>query len=164
MSHFVVRSVERQDAAAIAEVWLDAARHHEAEDDRFRAPDRNVLIKWRADFITAERGGDELLLVVEDDGRVIGELIADVQRPSRFPQYFTHDIQEVALRIRELTVLEADRHRGGGAALMRAAEDSGRRRGATRVWMTIDVRNERSSPLCQTFHLEGDPVDFWQQL
>ena len=161
-----VREALPTDAGAVSAAWLDAARYYEALDSRrFRVPSDAGIVDWLSGLLERERGEDELWIVVEIGGRVVGDLIASLARPSTDAAFqLMRDLGETVLRIDALAVLETDRRRGAGTALMRAAEAWGRERGATRTFLTTAARSELSIPFYEHLGYEQVSVGLWKLL
>ena len=161
-----VRAARPEDAEAIAEAWLDAGRYYAAFDPRrYRVPSEAGLAEWLSDLLGKPRADEELWLAAEADGRVVGDITASLSRPApdaRF-QMMRH-VGEVVLRIDSLVVREADRRRGAGTALMRAAEAWGRERGAASIFLNTDMRSPLSVPFYEHLGLEAVSVGFWKPL
>jgi GNAT superfamily N-acetyltransferase len=163
---FTVRSAEPSDAVALAEAWLDAGRYYAAHDARrFQVPEEVGLATWLSDLLAAPRGHEEIWLVVERDGDVLGDIKARIDPPREGGRYeLVRDVTEPVLRIDALAVREADRRQGAGTTLMKAAEDWGRRRGASRSYLTTASGSELSVPFYESLHYERVSIGFWKQL
>jgi GNAT superfamily N-acetyltransferase len=165
--NFAVRSARPEDAEALAHAWLDAGRYYSIIDPRrFRVPESRGLSASMADDLAGERDDDEIWLVVEDAGRVVGGLTARIDRPAPGAEHeLMRDVGEPVLRVNSLVVLESDRRRGAGTALMTAAEDWARRRRATRAFLTTAI----DSPIAVPFYEDGMRYErvslgFWKLL
>jgi GNAT superfamily N-acetyltransferase len=161
-----VRAARPGDAEAIAAAWLDAGRYYAAFDPRrFQVPSEPGLIDWFAGMLAEPRKENEVWLVAESDGRVVGDLTASLSAPIADVRFqMMRDVGEVVLRIESLAVRDGDRRRGAGTALMRAAEAWGRERGATVVFLTTDRRSPLSVPFYEHLGLEPVSLGFWKHL
>ena len=161
-----VRAARPEDAEAIAEAWLDAGRYYAAFDPRrYQVPSEDGLAEWLSGLLGKPRADDELWLAADSGGRVVGDITASLSRPApdaRF-QMMRH-VGEVVVRIDSLVVREADRRRGAGTALMRAAEAWGRERGAASIFLNTDMRSPLSVPFYEHLGLEAVSVGFWKPL
>ena len=119
-----------------------------------------------ADALAEQRDDDELWLVVEDGGRVVGGLKARIDRPAAGAEReLMRDLGEPILRIDSLAVLEPDRRRGAGTALMSAAEDWARARGATRAFLTTAINSPIAVPFYEErMRYERVSLGFWKLL
>ena len=133
---------------------------------RFRVPEDHGLTASMADALAEQRDDDELWLVVEDGGRVVGDLKARIDRPAAGAEReLMRDLGEPILRIDSLAVLEPDRRRGAGTALMSAAEDWARARGATRAFLTTAINSPIAVPFYEErMRYERVSLGFWKLL
>jgi GNAT superfamily N-acetyltransferase len=133
---------------------------------RFRVPESRDLTASMAKDLAEERDDDELWLVVEDAGRVVGDLKARIDRPAPGAEYeLMRDVAEPILRVDALAVLEADRREGAGTALMTAAEDWARERGATRAFLTTAINSPIAVPFYEErMRYERVSLGFWKLL
>jgi ribosomal protein S18 acetylase RimI-like enzyme len=161
-----VRRARPGDAAAIAAAWLDAGRYYADMDERrFRVPSESGLEEWFSKLLSKEPGDDEVRLVVEIDGDVVGDLKASIARPDEEASFeLMRDVGEVVLRIDALAVSEADRRRGAGTALMRSVEAWGRERDATPVFLSTTIDSPLSVPFYDHLGYERVSVGFWKAL
>ena len=163
----VVRLAEGRDAVAMAQAWIDAGRYYASIDARrFHVPDIEGLASWLADLLAHERDDDEIWFVAEANGRVVGDAIARIDRPAPDAgRELLRDLSEPVLRIDSIAVLEADRRLGAGTALMTAAEDWGRNRGATRAFLTTAVNSAIAVPFYEErMRYERVSLGFWKLL
>jgi len=80
---------------------------------------------------------DALLLVAEDDGRVIGMAVGHVHRPSSFSQ-------DLAVELSSVFVHRAHRHRGAARALTEEVARFARDRGVERVTLKTFSQNQEA--------------------
>jgi len=126
-----IRTPRPGDGAAMARVWLSAAAYYAGLDaQHFQIPpSEGVAESFEAGLGTG--GEDELMLVAELDGQVAGWLTARVEHPA--PGAARQLVREpgwTRLHIDALLVDKAVWHQGTGTALLTAAEEWGRDRGA----------------------------------
>ncbi len=139
----VVRPALPADAEGIASIFLDSAAHHAALDaERYAVPDREPIV---ARYRSAAAGSRDaapaaVTLVAEAEGELAG--FADIrleqsQDPMHRRMTYCH-IVEIAV---------GSRHRSGGIGreLLTAAEEWGRRRGATFASLEYHVANTRAA-------------------
>jgi GNAT superfamily N-acetyltransferase len=133
-----VRATRGEDIDAVADIYLSLARHHAALDDAlYRVPERPaVLARFTAELEAAEE--EDLHLVAEVDGVVVGQLDAIGGR--------RHSAGSLRVPRRTATigiaVLDAWRGRGIGSALMLAAEDWARANGLDALELDVATPNE----------------------
>jgi GNAT superfamily N-acetyltransferase len=127
----MVRTPRPGDGARMARVWLSAAAYYAALDPgHFQIPPEDGLAEsFEASLGTG--GEDELMLVADLDGRVAGWLTARVEHPAPgAARQMTREHGWTRLHIDALMVDQVVWHRGAGTALLTAAEEWGRGRGA----------------------------------
>jgi GNAT superfamily N-acetyltransferase len=119
-----------------------------------------------ADAIAEVRDDDEIWFVVEDAGRVVGDLKARIDRPGPGAEHeLMRDVGEPMLRVDSLVVLESDRRQGAGTTLMTAAEDWARERGATRAFLTTAIDSPIAVPFYEDrMRYERVSLGFWKLL
>jgi ribosomal protein S18 acetylase RimI-like enzyme len=141
-SDFLVRPARPPDTPALGRLGALLLRTHHAFDPlRFMAPgsDPEGGYAW---FLGTQMGADDVMVyVAERDGRVIGYVYASLEPQSwkelREPAGFLHDV----------AVEEGERQRGVAAALVDAALEWLRGKGAPRVLLWTAAQNERAQRL-----------------
>ncbi|HYI36089.1 MAG TPA: GNAT family N-acetyltransferase [Thermoleophilaceae bacterium] len=135
-----IRVAGADDAQAVLAVW-DAARSGGAD-----------MADGAEDFVRLIERSPDGVLVAEDDGRVVGTVIAvwDGWRGS----------------IARLVVLPSHRRRGIGRALVDAGEETLRAKGARRVNVLVFEGDEGAGDLWTTGGYVTDPriVRYWHDL
>jgi len=161
-----VRDARPSDARDLARAWIDAGRYYAALDPRrFQVPYETGLVDWLARALARPREENEIWLVVEIGERIVGDVVASLAAPAADAEYqLMRDVGETVLRIDAVAIAEADRRRGAGTELMRAAEAWGRERGASRVFLTTDLRSDLSIPFYERLGFERVSVGFWKSL
>jgi GNAT superfamily N-acetyltransferase len=127
-----VRAARPGDGADLARGWLDGSRYYTVLDpERFQVPESDGLTEWFEELLARPRSEDELWLVAEVDGGVVGTVNAVLQRPiDTAARQVLRSLGTTRLLVEALAV-EADYQRKGIATrLMEAAEQWGRERGA----------------------------------
>src|SRR6266568_656732 len=93
------------------------------------------------------RSQDEIWLVAEVDGRVVGNLSAELQRPiETAARQLLRFLGETRLFVSALGVEQAYQRRGVATRLMEAVEQWGRDRGAVSVSLDTWIHSEQSVP------------------
>jgi GNAT superfamily N-acetyltransferase len=150
MSDVVIRPVRPGDGRGCTQAWVDAGRHYAAiVPDVIQEPDPDGLVEWFERLIAEPRDDDALWLVAVDgtQGRVVGSVDATIHRPDPEARWqLQRDQSAVRLWINALTVAADQRRHGVGTLLMNAAEEWGRRRGATVALTDTNLRSELSVP------------------
>jgi GNAT superfamily N-acetyltransferase len=148
----VIRDVRPGDGEGCARAWLGAGRYYAAlVPDVIQEPDGDGLAEWFEQAIGDERTDDTRWLVAERDGTVIGVVEATVLRPAADAhRQIQRDLSRTRLAVNLLVVTEGYRRRGVGTALMEAAEEWGRHRGAVVAVTDTNL----SSPLSVPFYEE----------
>ena len=124
-----IRAPRPGDGAGMARVWLSAAAYYAGLDPaHFQVPPAEGE-SFEASFGTG--GEDELMLVADLDGQLAGWLTARIEHPAPgAARQMTREHGWTRLHIDALLVDQAAWHQGLGTALLTAAEDWGRGRGA----------------------------------
>jgi ribosomal protein S18 acetylase RimI-like enzyme len=133
-----IRPAVAGDAAAVAELYLEAARHGaELDPFVFVVPHRSVVLP-KIERMIGE-GSPAILVAEPDEGRILGYVIVlmdpvpgGTYRPVRYG--FVDDI----------VVTRTERGRGIGSALIRAAETWARERGAEAMRLDTQANNVRA--------------------
>ncbi|HEV8563308.1 MAG TPA: GNAT family N-acetyltransferase [Actinomycetota bacterium] len=132
--HFEIRAARAKDSAILADAWREFGRYYaEIDAAEFRVPDDEGLAEWFASRLTEAEHDDASWLVAERDGMVIGFVQAQIWRPAEDAErQLLREVAEPILKVDSLMVLEDERGAGVATTLMRAVEDWGIERGATR--------------------------------
>lgn len=139
-----MRATTSDDAARLAEIWLDVAEYYAALDpDSFRVPRRD-------DVTEVEVGGASdgtLSIVAEIDGKVVGFLDAHFEEPvPHAAAQFVSELSEHRVVVDALAVDRSQWRRGVGSTLLRAAEKWARDGGARVVCLNTYVESPVSVP------------------
>jgi GNAT superfamily N-acetyltransferase len=143
-----VRAARPGDGPDLARGWLDGSRYYTALDpERFQVPESDGLAEWFEELLARPRSEDELWLVAEVDGGVVGTVNAVLQRPiDTAARQVLRSLGTTRLLVEALAV-EADYQRHGIATkLMEAAEHWGRERGARLASLDTWTRSPLSVP------------------
>jgi GNAT superfamily N-acetyltransferase len=136
------------DGAALVALHEEMGRYYaELAPEQFRRPDVDGLAR-DLDGELGESSDDELVLVAQADGQIVGALWAALlQPPADAARQIERDVTRVRVRI-DYVVTSADRRRQGVAArLVEAAEAWGRAHGAA----VAEASTYRASPLSFPF-------------
>jgi GNAT superfamily N-acetyltransferase len=167
MEGLTIRDATGSDATALAGVWIEGGAYHvELDPRRFRVPNEDGLTEWMQESLAKERDEDEVWLVAELGGEVVGDVSARIQRPHPDAKWqLMRDLGESVLRVDSLMVREDQRRRGVGTALMQVVEGWGRSRGATVVFLTTYYKSPASVPFYEErMGYERTSIGFWSQL
>jgi GNAT superfamily N-acetyltransferase len=143
-----VRQMRSGDGPALARIHEEMARYYaELAPGDFEMP----VIGGLAAELDAELGSaptPDLRLVAEIDGAIAGMLMARLIGPEPGAQReIARDLRERRLRIEYVATGEAHRRRGVATALVEAAEQHARERGAT----VVETWTYHGSPLSLPF-------------
>ena len=147
MSTASVRPARAGDGAGMALCWIDAGRHYiEVDQTRFQVPEEAGLDQW-FEASLARQSDDRAVFVAERDGALVGFCGAHVEPPHTEPwRQLQRDLGRTRLYVDALAVAEAARRGGVGQALMRAAEQWGRGRGASLLFVDSFADGPTSTP------------------
>jgi GNAT superfamily N-acetyltransferase len=150
VTEIVIREIRAGDGEGCAQAWRDAGRYYASlVPDVIHEPDAEGLVEWFEQAIARDRDDDELWLAAERGGHVIGMIEAAVHRPDPDARWqLQRDLSRTRLVINALAVVSGHRRQGIGTALMKAAEDWGRRMGAVVAVTDTNLH----SPLSVPFH------------
>lgn len=144
--------------AELEPLWLALHDHHAHTGAEDVAPVRDAVSSWerrRAQYERWMAGGDAALVVAEDGGDVLGYLVLSVGDGGMA----TWDVGEAVAEVETLSVAPAFRGRGVGRALLSAARDLARSRGAGSLLVGVLHTNEAAIRFYQsegfgTFYVE----------
>lgn len=150
---FTIRPATPEDEPAMVEIHHASAIHHATIDpDRWRMQTREEAARSRAMWHRIQPRSEGL--VAEADGRVVGMVELWLKRP-RDPESAREPRVKVDLG---LAVAPDWRGKGVGTALMRAAEDWARARGAERMVLDLDVHNAGAQRLYERLGYEVEAI------
>jgi GNAT superfamily N-acetyltransferase len=150
VSEITVRGAETGDGGAIASMSRDSSDYYrELAPDAFRRPDEEGHVEWIDSFLPVA-GEQEIALVAEIGGEVVGFIEARLEEPLKTARYQTDPtLAERRLFINALLTARAYWRRGVGSALVAAAEAWGREQGATLAVMDTFADSPVSVPFWQ---------------
>jgi GNAT superfamily N-acetyltransferase len=167
MSTFVIRPAGREDAAQLADLWIEFGMYYEAIDPiQFQIPSSDGLVGWTEEMIARERTDDETWLVAEQDDRVIGYVQAQVLRPEEgAARHILRTTRVATVKIDSLIVTDDARRVGVGTELMRAVEAWGLERGATEAFVISYAHSPTSVPFYeQRMGYKQQTTGYWRPL
>jgi GNAT superfamily N-acetyltransferase len=136
------------DGGDLAACWIEFGEEYARLDPGiFQVPRAEGLAAWIEQTWLRPRAEDELMLVAERAGAVVGCVIAALRRPGADAAWqVTREPAVVHLWVGLLMVRPTERRRGVGAALMAAAEEWGRSRGAVAALLDTYRHSPTSVP------------------
>lgn len=148
MTGIVIREIRPGDGPGCARAWRDAGQYYASlVPEVIQVPDARGLAEWFERAIANDRNDDELFLVAESGGHVIGMIEGALRRPSPDARWqLQRDLSRTRLVINALAVVSDHRRHGVGTALMKAAEDWGRRNGAVVAVTDTNLHSPLSVP------------------
>ena len=165
MDGLVVRQARPGDGKGLADLHLDTAASLRLLDpSRFKLPDADGMADW-IDGDLATVGRDWCCFVAVEEGRIVGQVEAKLYAPLDSARYQTMiELANVRGEINSLGVLSSHRRRGIGQALMAAAEEWLKARGARVVTLDTFLRSQESVPFYQSIGYERVSVIFERDL
>lgn len=156
---FSIRPATDADAPALGRLGALLLRaHHAFDEQRFMAPGRNPEAGYGA-FLCSQLADDEVVvLVAERDGEVIGYVYAGLEPRS------WKELREACGFIHDVAVLEHGRRLGVATALIDAAVEWLRARGAPRVVLWTADRNESAQRLFARLGFRRTMVEMTKEL
>ncbi len=152
MSSISIRPPRKADAASLARIHLENCRYYaEMDPDAFQVPNEEGLVEWFRSFLGETAEEDQLSIVAELDGEVVGSLEASILKPDdTADRQMLCELGETRLFVNAIGVDRAHWRSGVGTALMRAAEEWGKERGATRCALDTYIDSPVSVPFYET--------------
>jgi GNAT superfamily N-acetyltransferase len=142
-----IRPAVGEDADGIARTFVDSAAHHASLDpERYAVPAADMIsARYREGQQHPPESADgAVTLVAEVGGEIVGFVDARLeQSPDPMHREMTY------CQISEIAVSGRHRNRGVGGDLIRAAEDWGRRQGATFAALEYHIANVRAGAFYQ---------------
>lgn len=148
MSGILIRQIRPGDGEGCARAWTDAGLYYASlVPDVIRAPDTDGLVEWFETDIAARRDDTVFWTVAEKDGQVAGFIEAAIEhaRPDSRWQ-LQRDLSRTRLLISALAVTDQHRRLGIGTALLEAAEEWGRQKGAIVAITDTNLHSPLSVP------------------
>jgi ribosomal protein S18 acetylase RimI-like enzyme len=142
-----IRPAVSEDADGIARAFLESAASHASMDpERYAVPAiETISARYREGRQhPPDEDGGCMTLVAELDGEIVGFIDARLERspdPMHREMSYCH--------IAEIAVSSRCRNQGIGALLLQAAEDWGRRQGATFASLEYHTANTRAASFYQ---------------
>lgn len=151
MQEVSVRAARAGDGAALARLWVEAGEHHVRLDpEHHRRPDVDGLDEWCEASIEAVARQGGVTFVAELDGAVVGFVNASLREPrADAAKQIQRDQGIRRAWVGAIAVLESQRQRGAGRALLRAVEEWARRQGAAAVQLDVLRSNQPAMALYQ---------------
>jgi GNAT superfamily N-acetyltransferase len=146
-----VRDAGPGDGEALSRLWVgDALYYVELFPEDFRVPNLEGLAEDLEKALARERDPSRLWLVAELDGEVVGQLGAHVEPPmDNADRQMLPYLGRTRLFIDSLGTAKTHWRRGVGAALVEAAEEWGRDKGATVAILDTYIHSPVSVPFWQ---------------
>jgi GNAT superfamily N-acetyltransferase len=127
-----VRDARPGDGEGLVRLWLEDARYYvELFPQDFRIPDADGFAQELEESLARDLPESRLWLVADLDGEIVGQLGAHIEAPMQNAErQMLPYLGQTRLLIDSLGTATAHRRRGVANALVQAAEDWGRSRGA----------------------------------
>jgi ribosomal protein S18 acetylase RimI-like enzyme len=140
-----IRPAVPDDAAGIAQTFLESAAYHASLDpERYAVPPLEEIVSRYREGRQHEQGQIAITHVAEIAGEIVGFIDARLaESPDPMHRQLTY------CHVVEVAVSSKHRSQGIGAQLLRAAEDWGRSQGATLVSLEYLVANTSASEFYQ---------------
>ncbi len=156
---FVIRPATRGDRPALGRLGaLLLETHYEFDPQRFMAPGESSADGYGWFLGTQLRDEEVVVLVAERDGAVVGYVYAGLE-----PQSWK-ELREACGFIHDVVVDESGRRAGIASALIAAATEWLRARGAPRVILWTAQRNEGAQRLFERLGFRRTMVEMTREL
>jgi ribosomal protein S18 acetylase RimI-like enzyme len=158
-TRFVIRRATRADLPALGRLGALLMRTHYGFDpDRFMAPGSDPESGYTRFLATQLAEGDVVVLVAERANEVIGYVYAGLE-----PQSWK-ELREPAGFIHDVAVLEHDRRTGVARALVEAALEWLRERGAPRALLCTAEQNHAAQQLFDLMGFRRTMIEMTKEL
>ena len=158
-STFAIRRATGNGAPALGRLGALLLRaHHTFDEQRFMAPGRNPEAGYGAFLRSQLRDDDVVVFVAEREGEVIGYVYAGLE-----PQSWK-ELRDACGFIHDVAVLESGRRSGVATALIDAAIEWLRSRGAPRVVLWSAERNQAAHRLFERLGFRRTMVEMTREL
>jgi ribosomal protein S18 acetylase RimI-like enzyme len=156
---FAIRRATESDAAALGRLGALLLRAHHAFDAaRFMAPGRNPEVGYGSFLVSQLSDDDVVVLVAERAGDVIGYVYAGLEPRS------WKELRDACGFIHDVAVIESGRRAGVATALVEAAAEWLRSRGAPRVVLWTADRNETAQRLFDRLGFRRTMIEMTREL
>ncbi len=149
MGHILIRAPRPSDAAVMARIWTGTCAYYAEMDAAvYQVPGQEGLVEWFERLLSAPSSAeDEVTFVAELDGQVAGWVEAELQAPADdADKQMLRDLGRARVIVNNLAVDHSRWHAGIGTALMNAAEEWGKERGAEVAGLDTYVESPVSVP------------------
>jgi GNAT superfamily N-acetyltransferase len=137
----------------------------EMDPESFQLPREDGLVEWFESFLGEPAKENELSLVAEVDGEVVGSLEASIlERDETADRQMLRELGELRLFVNHMGVDPAHWRSGVGTALMRAAEEWAKERGATRSGLDTHIDSPVSVPFYERLGYKRHSINFRKRL
>ncbi len=142
-----IREARPDDAAELAQIWLEFARHYASLDpDAFQIPAEEGLANWIETGIRADNPSRRRL-VADIDGHIAGFAVGAIIEPAEHAErQLLADLGRKRLGIDAVATAERFRRRGVATALIDELERWGREEGAELVLAETHAESPMSIP------------------
>ena len=159
LTPFVIRPATEDDAAALGRLGALLLRaHHAFDPQRFMAPGRNPELGYGSFLVSQLEDDEVVVLVAEREGEVIGYVYAGLEPRS------WKELRDACGFIHDVAVLEEGRRIGVATALVEAAAQWLRQRGAPRVVLWTADRNDAAQRLFDRLGFRRTMVEMTREL
>jgi GNAT superfamily N-acetyltransferase len=166
MDDVTIRDARAGDGPGCARVWQDSALLFTSFDPEFfQMPDPDGLANWFEHLIAKPREG-RLWLVADRVTEIVGSLGATLHEPLETgKRQVLRDFTRRTVYIDSLGVAQPFRRHGVGQALMIAAENWARARGAEVISLETELANPTAMPFYErTMDYQRQSVTFRKRL
>ena len=154
-----IRAATEGDAAALGHLGALLLRaHHGFDAQRFMAPGRNPEMGYGAFLVSQLADEDVAVFVAEQSGEVIGYVYAGLEPRS------WKELRDACGFIHDVAVLETGRRSGVATALIDAAVEWLRSRGAPRVVLWTADRNDAAQRLFDRLGFRRTMIEMTREL
>jgi GNAT superfamily N-acetyltransferase len=148
VAEITVRPSAEADAETLARIWVQNCRYYaDLDPGAFQVPNEDGLVEWFLGFLREGPKENELSLVAELDGKVVGSIEASIREPMvDADRQMLRELGERRLFVNHVGVDLSHWRSGVGTELMRAAEEWAKKLGASISTLDTYVGSQVSVP------------------
>jgi GNAT superfamily N-acetyltransferase len=163
-----IRPAGVADAAQLVELWVEFGSYYDAIDPvQFQIPQRDGLLEWMERDLQRERPADELWLVADRGGMLVGYVRAQILRPNDADasRHILRTVGVTTVKTDSLMVTDSERRLGVATVLMESVEIWGQEREASEAFVISYAKSPTSVPFYEArMGYQTQTTGYWKAL